>query len=405
MSIETGIARQIRWKRQGAKGSLAGTSNGQIQRRNSGKFALKKDAYTTEAEMTEKQQLLSNRHGAQLVDGSIDGILSPGTFSDLLSSVLRKDFAAVTAITGAGLTIAGAGPTYTVTRAAGSFLTDDIKVGHVVRLTVGALNAANISKNLLVTAVVAAALTVMPVNGVALVAEGPIAGCTVTVQGKVSMVPATGHTTHYYTVEDWNPSVPFSTRNRDVRFGAANLSLPGSGNATIALTAQGLAQTTDSAVYFTAPTAETTSDALVAASGLLLVNGVSQAIVTDLSISIDGKLQPADPVVGSNTRPDIFRGKVTVTGSFTAYFDSATLYDLFVAETEISLLQVLTAGTEAAAEFMAFTLPAIKLNSADGDDAETGQKRTYSFTATYNDVAVDTATEATSILVQDSLAA
>ena len=49
----------------------------------------------------------------------------------------------------------------------------------MVRLSVGSLNAANISKNLLVIGVTATVLTVIPLNGVAMVAESSIAGCTV----------------------------------------------------------------------------------------------------------------------------------------------------------------------------------------------------------------------------------
>jgi hypothetical protein len=90
---------------------------------------------------------------------------------------VRRAFAAVAAITGLSITIAGSGPTYTVTRAAGSWLTDGVKVGQVGRLTAGSFNAANLNKNLVIC-VTATVLTVMPVNGVALVAEGPIAAAT-----------------------------------------------------------------------------------------------------------------------------------------------------------------------------------------------------------------------------------
>lgn len=405
MAIETGIARQIRWKRQTTKGTLAsGASGGQIQRRTSGRFTLQKETVTTEAEMSSQQQLMSNRHGTRLVEGAIEGILSPGTYDNLLSSVLRRDFTAVTSIATLSLAIAGTGPTYTITRTAGDFLTGGIKVGMVVRLTVGTMNAANKDKNLLVTAVTATVLTVIPVGGQALVAEPTLTGITLAVPGLISYVPASGHTNVYYTVEDWQPSVPYSVRSQDVKFTAASLSLPGSGNATISLTGSGLDQTSAVTVYFAAPTSETTTDALVAASGVLLVNGTPQNVVTELTINIDGRAQPADGVVGGVVRPDIFRGKVIVTGSFTAYFDSATLPDLFLAETNIGLSTVLTAGTGAAAEFVAISIPNLKLDSSEADDAETGQKRSYNFTASYNAVAVNQASEATTIWMQDSKA-
>ncbi|MHB1125239.1 MAG: phage tail tube protein [Ramlibacter sp.] len=406
MGIETGIARQIRLKRQAAKGTLATADGSWVQRRRDAKFTLKKDAYTTEDEKTASQQLMSNRHGAKLVDASLDGILSPGTYSDVLSAVLRRDFTAGVSATGQSITVAGAGPTYTITRAAGSFLADGFKVGLVCRLTVGAFAAGNLNKNLLITDVTATILTVMVVNGTTLTAEGPIATATVAVTGKVTYVPDSGHTAIYYTAEDWNPSVPYSTRSQDVRFLGAQVSLPGQGNATIAFSGNGLDQSTAAAAYFAAPAAETTTDALVAACGVLLMGGAAQAVVTDLSFNIDGKPQPADPVVGATKRPDIFRGKVVVSGSFTAYFESGAMHDNFVNETQISLASVLASGTAANSDFMAFVIPSLKLNSSDGDDAETGQKRTYTFQATFNAAGgAGAATEKTTILVQDSAAA
>jgi hypothetical protein len=69
---------------------------------------------------------------------------------------VRRAFTSVTAITGISITIAGAGPTYTVTRSAGSWLTDGIKFGQCGRLTAGAFNAANLNKNLAVISLTAA---------------------------------------------------------------------------------------------------------------------------------------------------------------------------------------------------------------------------------------------------------
>jgi hypothetical protein len=67
------------------------------------------------------------------IAGTLKGELSAGTYDLEFAALLRKDFAtAFTAITGASLTIAGSGPTYTVTRATGDFLTGGVKRGMVV---------------------------------------------------------------------------------------------------------------------------------------------------------------------------------------------------------------------------------------------------------------------------------
>lgn len=406
MATALPVNSKLVFKRQSAKGTIATVGSAQVLRRETATFNLKKETYDTESEINAHQQLSSVRHGVRSVDGKINNFFSPGTYSDMLSAVLRRDFTAVSAITGASVTIGGSGPTYTVTRGTGSYLTDGIKIGMVVRLSVGSLNAANINKNLLVTGVTALVLTVMPVNGVALVAEGPIATTTVTATGKVTYAPATGHTNIYYTVETWDPDVPSSERNLDVKIGQVGLSLPGSGNSKIDITAMGLDQTASATVYFTSPTTETTTEVLVAASGILMVGGVSVATVTDLSITIDGKESLADGAVGSNLRSDIFRGIVKVSGSYTAYFDSRTLADNFVNEVDQSLLGVFTAGSTAAADFFSTYLPVIVSTSADADDGVgKGKKRTYSFTAEYlASGGAALANQQTSIQVQDSAA-
>lgn len=406
MAIAQGVVKQIRVKRQSAKGALAGTTGGQILRRESATFELQKESYTTENEITTKQQILSSRHGVKLVNGSISGILSPGTYSDILSTVVRRDFTAVTAITGASITIAASGSDYTLTRAAGSYLTDGIKIGMVVRLTAGAFTAGNLNKNLFVKAVTATVLTVSVLNGSTLTAEGPIASATVTVPGKVTYVPDTGHTNVYWTVEEWYSDAAVSERNLDVKFTQASLALPGSGNSTIQLTALGLDQTADTTAYFTAPTAETTTDVLAAANGLLLVNGTAVAVVTSLSFDIDGNGNAADGVVGTNIRPDVFNGKVMISGSFTAYFEGGTIPNLFINETATSIVSALTAGSAAAADFVTLALTNVKLNSSTPDDAETGLTRTYSFVSIYNSAGgAALANTATSIQIHDSAVA
>jgi hypothetical protein len=400
-----GVFKQTRIKRQAAKGTIATTGGAQIMRRESSTFALAKDTFTTESEITSTLQITANRHGARQVNGKLTGLLSPGTYSDPLSSLLRRDFAAVAPITAASITIAGAGPTYTVTRAAGSFLTDGIKVGMVGRLTAGTFNAANLNKNLFIIGLTATVATVMTIDNSALVPEGPIAASTFTVPGKVTYVPVTGHTNLYYTVEEWMADVPSSERNTDVKFTQANISLPGSGNAKIDFTAMGLDQSGAAGAYFVTPTAETTSAPCVAASGALLVNGVLQAVVTDMSINIDGSGAVADAVVGSNVRPDVFSGKVKVSGSFTAYFSDPALHTAYLNESVVQILSVLTSDAIAGADFISFAMSSVNLNSSDPDDVETGTKRTYQFQAELNAAGgVGVATEKTTLQIQDSQA-
>lgn len=406
MAIEVGTFKQLVFKRQSAKGTIATTGSAQILRRQTSTFELVKATYDTAAEIVSTQQLASNRHGEKSVSGAISGLLSPGTYTDMIAAVLRRDFVAVAPITAASITVAGTGPTYTVTRAAGSFLTDGIKIGQVIQLSVGIFSAANLANNLLITALTATVATVQTVNGSALVAEGPIATSTVTVMGKVTFTPITGHTNIYYTVEEWFPDVPFSQRNTDCKINTCDLTLPGSGNGTLAIASVGLDQQTNAAAYFIAPTVETSASTVVGASGLLFVNGVQMATVTSLAIKINGNEVAANAVVGATVRPDVFRGKVMVTGTFVAYFDSGTVPNLFVNETTISILAVLADSSANNANVIAFNIPTLKLNTSKPDDGDgKGLTRSYDFKATYNSAGgAGTTTQQTTLVIQDSLA-
>lgn len=407
MAIAKGAAKQLRMKRQPAKGTLAipGTG-GQIVRRATSNFNLAKDSYTTENEQTSSRQITSARHGPKIVNGSLSGNLSPGTYADYFSALLMRDFTVVPAITGLTITVAaGSGLLWTITRSAGSWLTDGAKIGRVGRLTAGAFNAANLNKNVLIVGVTALALTVLPLNKSAMFAEGGVGGATFTFPGALTYVPETGHTDVYYTAEEWFSDVPRSQVSQDVKFTAATLRLPGSGNAGVDFTAIGLDQFKNpgDVPYFVSPAAESTTDTLVAASGALFIGGALMAVVTDASLTLDARGAAADPVVGDDIRPDVFTGKLMASGSLTTYFTGGGMTDNFINEDNIIVVFALTSGKQGNADFMTLVMAQVKLMSQDGDDPEVGMKRTFNFQAQYNrSGGAALATNATTIEMQDS---
>lgn len=411
MPIAAGLFKQLIYKTETTYGVAPGQSAAQVLRRVTSTVDLSKESYAANEKRTDFQ-IADFRHGVRRVGGQITGELSPQTYGELFGITLKRDFTTVTAITGASITISGTGPTYTVARAAGSFLTDGIKVGDVVRLTAGSFNANNLNKNLLVTAVVALSLTVVVLNGSTMTAEGPIATSTVSVPGRKTFVPTTGHTDRSFSVEHWFPDVPASELFLGCKIGKASLSLPPTGLATVTfdIMGQDFADTTAkrgavalNTQYFTSPTAITSSGTLAAVNGLLRIGGTTVATVTGLTIDIT-PAYTGDPVVGSNTIPQMFPGKLSVTGQFTAYFDDVTLRNAFVNETEIDLIAAFTVDNTANANFMTVVLPRIKVGSANKDDGDGGLVQTFSFQALLNSVGgTGVNTERTTIVMQDSL--
>ena len=403
MAIATGVAKQVIYKVESTWGSAPGTGSGQVLRRVQSGLSLQKDTYQSN-EVRSDYQMSDFRHGVRRVAGSISGELSPGTYKDFVAAALRKDFAAVTAITGASITIAGSGPTYTVTRAAGSFLTDGIKVGQVVRLTAGSFTAGNLNKNLFVLSLTATVLTVMVLNGSTLTAEGPIASATVTVPGKVTYVPLTGHTDKSFAVEHWHSDINQSELFLGCKVSNLSLGLPPTGLATIGMDMMGKDVTTATSGYYVSPTAAGTTGITAAVNGVLTAQGSAVALVTGLDMRIAGNMQ-ATPVVGSNTYPDIFEGRVMVTGNMSVYFQDATFRDYFINETEVALSVALASNNLAASDFITLSCPRIKFGGADKNDGDSGLIQTMPFQALLaTSGGAGVSNEQTTLYVQDSQA-
>lgn len=403
MATAAGLNKQVKIKREVSYGTVPSAASSQLLRRVSSSFNLQKDTYRSN-EIRADRQIADFRHGVRRVQGSISGELSPGTYADIFSQMVQKEWVAGTSIASLSLTIAGSGPTYTVTRGSGDFLTGGIKIGDVVRLSVGSLNAANINKNLLIVALTATVATVIPLNGVAMVAEGPIATCTLAVQGKKTFIPTSSHTNISFALEHWFSDVPSSEVFSGVKFNSARISLPPTGLATVELSATGKDITTAGSEYFTSPTAVTTTTALAAVNGVLTVGGTQQAIVTGLEINL-APAQSGDPVVGSNAVPTQFPGMIQVSGQITAQFDAATLRDIFVNETESSLAVALTTDNTATAGFCTFVMSRIKIGGADKSDGEGGIVQTLPFQALLNTGGgTSLANDATTLSMQDTSA-
>lgn len=403
MPNAVGSAKQVRYKKESAWGVAPGASGAQLLRRVTHVPNLKK-AYSASDELASHRQNTGGRHGVRSIDVAYAGKLSPGTFKDFLAAAVRKAFVAVTPIASLSITITGTGPSYTVARSAGSWLTDGIKFGQVGRLTAGTFNAANINKNLAVVSVTALNLVVIPLNAVAMVAEGPIATATWTPTGKVTFAPTSGHTDDSFAFEDWHPDAVQSELSLGCKLSEFGVAVPEDGNVDFTMNFLGKDMTPATAQYFTTPTAETTAEICHSSCGTIIAPTGELVIITGLSISLKGN--PAgEPAVGSNTYTAIDQGKIAVEGQFSAYFPDAALRDLFLGETKSSLVAVLAGSDSPTADFVGFTLPVIKINSADKDDGDKPVIRTYQFTSEYYAAGgAGVNQEQTSLYIQDSLA-
>ena len=400
-SISKGSAKTLSYKKETTWGTLAGAVGAKQLRRVTGQLNLKKDSYES-AEIRTDRQISDMRHGVRSAEGSLNGELSPSSYSAFMEAILARDFTAGVASTTFSCTIAaGVGSLWTVTRAAGSFLTDGLNVGNVVSLTGGTLNVANTAKNLLIVAMTATVLTVRVLNNSVLVAEATVAGVTATVRGKTTYVPQTGHTDTSFTMEEWYSDIAQSEVYTGLKVGSMALKLPATGLVTVDFSMQGkdLAQS-GGVQYFTSPTAQGTNGIFASVAGAVVVNGTPVALITSADFSVERALENA-VAVGSNSAAEIFTGRIKVTGSLSVYFQDAVFRDYFNNETPVSLLIALTTSDDALADVVSFTLPKVKLGSFEKADAELGITASTSFQALLNSN-VAGGLVASTIAVQDS---
>lgn len=398
--IAKGIAKQVAYKKETTWGTPAGSTGGKLLRRVTADFNLTKETYESN-EINPSFQTIDSRHGVRSVEGSLEAELSPGTYSDFIGSILAKDFVAGGTVAGASITIAASGEFYTITRAAGSWLTDGFYVGNIIRLSGAGFNVANVDNNLLIVGLTALVATVVLLSDTPLVAEGPIASAGASVVGKHSYVPLTGHTDQSYTVEQYFADIAQSEVYTGLKPASIALSLPSTGLVTASLSFMGKnLEQTGTSQYFTSPAATNTEGIFAAVSGAVIVNGAPVGLITSMDLNIS-RNQEAANVVGSNSAADIFVGRITATGSLSVYFQDANFRNFFDDEAKISLVVALTTGEEKDAEAMSFAMGKVKVNSASKTDAELGLTQSMDFQALQNDI-TSGGLVASTILVQDT---
>ena len=397
MPTATGINKTVSYKKETTFGVLPTAAGAQTIRRVSSSFNLTKETYQSE-EIRTDYQLSDFRHGVRSVEGNVSGELSAGTYADFLASALARNWTAATPSALGSTTIASVGGTYTITRTTGSYLTDGVRVGNVIRLT--GFATANNDKNLLVIALTATVATVITLNGNTLTPETVASGGTYAVTGKSTYAPTTGHTDDSYSFESWYSDIGQSEVYVGNKVNTVGIALPATGLTTVEIgfMGQDLKQR-GTTQYFTSPTAQGTNGIFAAVNGALIVNGAPVALVTSANININRNMT-SEAVVGSNIKPEIYEGRIVVEGDFSTLFQDGTFAGYFDTEAEISLVIALTANSSANSEFMSFTLPRLKLSTDTKDDGEKGLVSQNSFQALKGTGA--NGFEATTIMIQDS---
>jgi hypothetical protein len=334
-----------------------------VMRRIDSSLNLSKQTFASN-EVRSDLEVSDLRHGMKQVSGSISGELCLTAWDDFIEAALCGTWAAGTTIAG---TDAVTTQTNSVTRGAGSWIADGIKVGDVVRFS----NLSTAGNNAVNLTVVGLTATVMTVAETILVnAVGDSAwDCSV-----VGYKLKTGTVQRSFTIEQNYPQIDISERYTGVRVGSMKIGVTPNAMASVSfdlMGQNGQMLSAASAPYFLSPTAATITTVASGSSGSVRVGGATSSVVTAFDISVNNSLSDA-PVVGSDITPNIFYGRRTVTGTVSMYIEDKTQIDNFVNETEVDLMVRLNTNSTAPQDFISIALTRVKLSgmsksiSADG---------------------------------------
>lgn len=391
------------YKLETTYGVLPSASGAQYLRRTSLALDLEKETYESNEQRTDSQ-VADFRHGARKATGKLAGELSAGSYADFFAAILRRDWNAPGDITGLSLTIAASGGNYTLTRAAGDFLAAGaMNVGSVWQISAGGVNANNLNKRFLVLNVTTLAITVTPLNGSTMTAEGPIASCTLSMPGKRNFMPTTAAAVlKSFAIEKYFGDLVQSEVYTGMKVKGCSVRLPATGLATVEFDMEGQNITVAAARYYNSPTVALGTKLFAAVNGVCRAAGAIVGNITGIEFTIMSGLQ-AEAVVGTNTRAEPFNGRLRMSGQVTTLFDSVTLRDAFLAESEVELIVALTGDNLANPQFMSFAMTRCKLGKAGkSDQTDAGVIQTIPFTALLQvNGGPGTKYEATTLLVQD----
>lgn len=362
-----GIFKTVIAKKESSWGTKAAASGAQLYRRVTGSFQLEKDGYES-GEINTSQQVKDFRHGSRRASGSLNGEISGGAYTDFIQAALRRDFTA--GVTTGSVMVIAADETAGVSkfiRSTGSFATDGFKVGDVISVT-GFTNAGN-NGLLVVVAVSALELTIEHFDeGGVLVTEAEGDSVTIVTKGKNTYVPLTAHTDDSFTVEEFYDDDNISRTFLGMIVDTMAINIAPNSMATIDFGFMGKdAEAPTTSQYFTSPTAQPSEGIYSGPDGLLILNGVASRKVTSLTLNIANGTS-MEAVIGSVAQGAKSRGKVSVTGSLSAIFDSSAIFDYFDDETEISLTYALRSADNT--ESFALHMDRVKINSSTVDDGE-----------------------------------
>lgn len=376
MANQTGHNILVAYKAEGTFNVAATGAGATVFRPNAGGSLKLARALIKPNEIRADGKTPMGRLGSKSVSGSYQADLSNGTFDPLFEAVFRSTYVAAVAITQATMTsiTTQAGPPSTITAAAGSWLTQGVRVGDVVRLS-GHSTAANNAKNLRVIAVTALIITVAE----ALITDA-VADATFTLTIQKKLIQGASPTRRSFTFEEYNADLDLSKIATGCRVSSLKFTGQPDQMAIVEFGVVGADLTplaTGTSPTFTSPTLTSTVgltwlDATIRA-GALLSSGTDRTNLTAFELTLDMSAKGL-PVIGSNVTPDVFENNLEMSGSISMTLQDFTEFTNFTSETEFEFMALLVEPEAEPKDNISLFIARCKYNSFDDQIGQDGAK-------------------------------
>lgn len=359
MAIASGARHSLAKVRESTQGTTPSTPVFKPIRNTGTTLKLEKTTITS-AEIVSHRQITDVRHGNYQVGGDVPVELSYGSHDDLLEELFGGTWAVKATKTAATISATASDNSYN--DSGNGFVTAGFEVGDIVVVTGftgSALN--NIARGVL-TSVAAGKLIVGGTDGDVIVDDA--AGESVTI-ATVSSVLKGGTTRRFSTFERKFDDITQYLRYTGCEVNTMSLAVAPNAMATATFGVVGLgADPADGSIISGATySAATTTSPMDSFTGTIEENGSAVAVVTQIQLEVANGIE-ALFAVGSKPAVGMSIGRFSITGTLTVFFDSVTMLNKFINETESDLM---FETSDVAGNLLRWKIPRIKYNGAPPD--------------------------------------
>jgi hypothetical protein len=402
-----GVARQIILAPETTYGVQA-TGPGQLLRRTS--FSMDNAPPEIQStEITPDSQVVDAHLGVPMVQTSLSGQLSPGTYKALFEALLRGTWTTGVALTGVAdttCTIDGTTGAVTINSTASNFLTTGFKKGDVCRPSgliapVAAMNGLNLR-----TINVTAHAITFAANPKAVAWASGQSAVGLAVAGKKLIVPlAASQLDRSFSIEDYTPETTVSHLGLGLKPTSIAMNTQPNGWTNFQASLVGKTVAIGNSQVYGSAVAPSTSGGVRGAAGAICYNGVDIGYITSFNVQLAAAAQPV-PAIGSiDGAPNIFMGMITARGTMQCLLTNDSFGADFINEAEVETSLFLPVSTASGADFVNIYLGRNRLFSSTRQDGDRAISRSLNFGG-LRQVAGGTgsAWDNTTVVIQDSLA-